>query len=53
MGTVGTMRAVFAALCNELGEQEGREVFAWYCSTYNVTIEDDAPASVTREVFGE
>lgn len=45
------MRAVFNALVNELGYEEGRGLFEWYCDVYGVTIEDDAPASVTREVF--
>lgn len=50
-GVMG-MRAVFNQLCKELGENEGRKVFEWYCKTYNVTIADEAPASVKREVLG-
>lgn len=46
------MRAVFNYLCKELGENEGRKVFEWYCKTYDVTITDEAPVSVKREVFG-
>jgi len=46
------MRIIFNALVRELGEAEGRDIFEWYCSTYNVTIEDDAPASVRYEVLG-
>ena len=46
------MRTIFNALVRELGETEGRAVFEWYCETYNVTIVDDAPATVKREVLG-
>lgn len=46
------MRAVFNALVRELGPEEGRSIFEWYCATYNVTIADEAPASVLHEVFG-
>lgn len=46
------MRTIFNALVRELGETEGRDVFEWYCKTYNVTIADDAPATVKREVLG-
>lgn len=46
------MRTVFAALVNELGFNEGHEVFEWYCYVYKVTITDDAPAAIVREVFG-
>ena len=47
-----TMRAVFAALCHELGAHEGARIFEWYCANYGVTIADDAPAVVAWEVFG-
>ena len=47
------MRTILNALVRELGEKEGRSVFEWYCATYNVTIADDAPATVLREVLGE
>lgn len=47
------MRKVFAALVHELGPIEGKSVFEWYCRTYGVTIEDAAPASISREVFGK
>lgn len=46
------MRAVFHALCKELGPGYGPAIFAWYCKVYNVTITDTAPATVAREVFG-
>ncbi len=46
------MRKVFNVLVRELGQTEGRAIFEWYCQTYNVTIADEAPASVAREVFG-
>lgn len=46
------MRRIFNALVNELGYEYGSDVFVWYCRIYNVTIEDDAPASVNREVLG-
>lgn len=47
------MRRVFDALIKELGYEEGSSVFEWYCNVYGVDIEDDAPASVAHEVFGE
>ena len=47
-----TMRTIFAALIKELGYAEGTDIFEWYCRTYNVTIADDAPASVRHEVLG-
>lgn len=47
------MRKVFNALVKELGETAGKATFEWYCRTYNVTIEDAAPATVEREVFGD
>ncbi len=46
------MRTIFNALIRELGFEEGKSVFEWYCQTYNVTIADDAPATVKREVLG-
>ena len=46
------MRTIFNVLVREMGEEQGREVFEWYCKVYNVTIADDAPASVAREVLG-
>lgn len=48
-----TMREVFAALHKEFyNEADARNIFEWYCRTYNVTIADAAPASVAHEVFG-
>jgi len=47
-----SMRAVFAALVREMGAHEGAQIFEWYCTTYGVTIADEAPATVAREVFG-
>lgn len=47
------MRTVFSALCKELGPTEGAQVFEWYCKTYNVTIADEAPATVKYEVLGK
>lgn len=46
------MRAILNFLVRELGEAEGRAVFEWYCQTYGVTITDEAPATVRREVLG-
>ena len=46
------MRIIFNALVKELGFAEGSSIFEWYCQTYNVTIADEAPASVAREVLG-
>lgn len=46
------MRTIFNALVRELGFNEGRDVFEWYCKTYNVTIADEAPDTVKREVLG-
>ena len=46
------MRRIFNALVRELGYEEGKSTFEWYCRTYHVTIEDDAPDSVRREVLG-
>lgn len=47
-----SMRAVFSALVRELGPVDGPRVFEWYCTNYNVTITDPAPATIAREVFG-
>jgi len=47
------MRRIFNALVKELGQKEGSSVFEWYCATYNVTIADEAPATVRHEVLGE
>ena len=47
-----SMRSVFAQLIRELGESEGRDVFEWYCRSYHVTIADEAPDAIKREVFG-
>lgn len=46
-----TMRNVFNSLIKELGYDEGKEVFEWYCKNYNVSIEDEAPATIVREVY--
>lgn len=46
------MRTIFNALVKELGYEEGKSIFEWYCNTYNVTITDNAPASVRYEVLG-
>lgn len=46
------MRTILNALVKELGAIEGRSIFEWYCSQYHVTITDDAPATVKREVLG-
>ena len=47
-----TMRHILAALVTEMGEIEGKDIFEWYCSTYNVDIADLAPAAIKREVLG-
>ena len=47
-----TMRMAFNHLIKELGEDEGREVFEWYCKTYNVGISDIMPSTVKWEIFG-
>lgn len=47
------MRIIFIALVAELGYKEGKTMFEWYCKTYNVTINDEAPATVRREVLGQ
>ena len=46
------MRTIYNALIKELGYGEGKDIFEWYCKTYGVTIEDESPASVRREVLG-
>lgn len=46
-----TMRHILKALVKELGESEGKDTFEWYCSTYNVTVADVAPATIQREVL--
>ena len=46
------MRTIFNALVAELGYTDGKDIFEWYCKTYKVTIEDDAPASIKHEVLG-
>lgn len=43
---------VMKALELELGQKEGLSVFEWYCSTYGVSVDDIAPDTVRREVFG-
>lgn len=48
-----TMREIFARLTKELGYEKGKSTFEWYCTTYGVTIADNAPASVRREVLGK
>ena len=47
-----SMRTIFAALIRELGENEGKDIFEWYCRNYNVTIIDTAPSVVAWEVLG-
>ena len=49
---VVSMRFVLNFLVRELGESEGRKNFEWYCSTYNLSIADNANATIKREVFG-
>lgn len=49
--TAVSMRFVLNFLVRELGE-EGRDVFEWYCSTYNLSIADNANATIKREVLG-
>lgn len=38
-----TMRHILAALAKELGDEEGKDVFEWYCKTYNVDVSDHTP----------
>lgn len=47
------MRRVFNALVKELGYEEGKSTFEWYCQAYKLTITDEAPATILHEVFGE
>lgn len=47
-----SMRTIFAALVEEMGEKEGPSIFEWYCSHYGVTIADTAPSVVAWEVLG-
>jgi len=47
------MRTIFNALVWQLGYEQGKSVFEWYCKTYGVTIEDEAPATVRHEVLGQ
>lgn len=47
-----TMRHILKALTREMGETEGKDIFEWYCRTYDVTVADAAPATVRREVLG-
>ena len=47
-----TMRVIFNALIRECGYNDGKDIFEWYCKTYNVDITDTAPSSVRREVLG-
>ena len=47
------MRIIFIALVAENGYKKGKSIFEWYCKTYNVTIADDAPDTVRREVLGQ
>lgn len=47
------MRTIFIALVAELGYKEGKSIFEWYCKTYKVTIADEAPETVRREVLGQ
>lgn len=49
---VVSMRFVLNFLVRELGESEGRSVFEWYCSTYNLSIADYANTTIKREVLG-
>lgn len=46
-----TMLDVLRQLEIECGK-EAFSIFEWYCQTYRVTIEDNAPATIRREVFG-
>ena len=46
-----TMRSVFNSLIKELGYEKGKQMFEWYCKTYNVAIEDEAPSTIIREVY--
>lgn len=46
-----TIRDVFAQLTKECGYSEGKSIFEWYCSAYNVDIASNAPSRVKAEVF--
>ena len=46
------MRSILNSLVRELGETKGKDIFEWYCSTYNVDVADIAPATIKREVLG-
>lgn len=52
MQKVITMRHVLKEVTKELGEEEGKKVFEWYCNVYHVNIDCYAPSTVRREVFG-
>lgn len=45
------MRDVFTQLTKECGYSEGKSIFEWYCSAYNVDIASNAPSRVKAEVF--
>lgn len=47
-----TMRYALKHLVEELGEEEGKKMFEWYCETYSVGIGDMMPPVVRWEVFG-
>lgn len=47
-----TMRHILKALTREMGETEGKDIFEWYCRSYNVSVADAAPATVRWEVLG-
>lgn len=47
-----SMRTIFAALVNELGYEEGTSIFEWYCNVYELSIEDNANATIKYEVLG-
>ena len=46
------MRKIFNVLVKQLGYDEGKSIFEWYCKNYNLDIKDEAPASIKREVLG-
>ena len=46
------MRTIYNALIQELGYEDGKATFEWYCKTYGLTIADEAPATIKREVLG-
>lgn len=48
-----TMYDVLKALEKEMGFNEAKDIYEWYCSTYCVGLNDVAPDSVRKEVFGE